>query len=135
MDAPLCPYCNIPAALIDSSVIYHKSYGHAWLCEWCRAYVGCHSGTTRPLGTLANAELRAWRRKAHEVFDVLWRAKMRRDKCPQHEARTAGYRWLAAQMGMTTARCHIGWFNVDECQQVVRLCTQVRLVKNRPTTG
>lgn len=50
----------------------------AWLClnyPACDSYVGCHPGTENALGTLANAELRAARVKAHGWIDRLWRGK------------------------------------------------------------
>ena len=36
--------------LVDSAVIYGRSYGPIYLCIICGAYVGCHPGSTRPPG-------------------------------------------------------------------------------------
>ena len=50
----------------------------AWLCMHypiCDSYVGVHPGTEIALGTMANAELRAERVKAHLWVDRLWRGK------------------------------------------------------------
>ncbi|CAH2606303.1 conserved protein of unknown function (plasmid) [Rhodovastum atsumiense] len=44
---------------------------------------------------------------AHAAFDRLWQAKMRRDGCTKGVARRAGYRWLASQLYMDPAYCHI----------------------------
>src|SRR5580700_2416837 len=73
-ESVICPYCEQPAKLVDSAEIYGgRSYGWAYLCSPCRAYVGCHDGTKRPLGRLANADLRAAKIRAHDAFDKLWR--------------------------------------------------------------
>lgn len=73
MQKVICPYCGRVAKYVDSSVIYYgHSYGMAYLCRPCNAYVGVHSGTDRPKGSLANAELRGWRKATHARFDPLW---------------------------------------------------------------
>ena len=64
-----CRYCNGDVSIKDSSIIYQQSYGLIHICDSCGAFVGCHKGTSNPLGTLANAELRELRKQAHSVFD------------------------------------------------------------------
>lgn len=58
----ICSYCNNEAKLVSGNVIYpHRpdlAYLRFWQCAPCAAYVGCHKGTTKPLGRIANAELR-----------------------------------------------------------------------------
>ena len=56
-----CDYCGRQAEYVDSKVVYGKSYGMMYLCRNCMAYVGVHKGTDKPLGRLANAELRYWK--------------------------------------------------------------------------
>lgn len=118
----LCPYCNCESELIDSKEIYGRSYGMAYRCPSCSAYVGCHNGTTNALGRLANKELRDCKQKAHAVFDPLWKAKIKKDGCSKHEARKAGYAWLAKELNIDIEDCHIGMFNVQQCQKVYELC-------------
>lgn len=62
---PICPYCDNESELVDSEVVYGKSYGMMFLCSPCDAYVGCHkdSPNNRPLGTLANRSLRSLRKR------------------------------------------------------------------------
>ena len=69
----VCPYCGQVAVLVDSSIVYGRSFGLIYLCAPCDAYVGTHKGSPRhaPLGTLANKELREARLKAHEILDPL----------------------------------------------------------------
>lgn len=126
MTAPTCPYCNNPAELVGGDAIYPHRPDLAgkkmWRCQPCGAWVGCHDGTTTPLGRLANAELRKAKQAAHAAFDRLWQAKLRREGCTKKEARGAAYRWLADQMGLDRETCHIGMFDVDTCRRVVEIC-------------
>ena len=118
-----CQYCKKPAKFVDSKIIYGKSYGMIYLCKECNAYVGVHKGTNRPLGILANAELREWKKKAHASFDPLWKTKLM--------TRREAYEWLAKQMGKSLEKCHIGMFDVSECEQVVDLVTQYNQRRNQ----
>lgn len=119
-----CPYCHSNAKLVDSHQVYHRSYGMIWLCQPCDAYVGVHkeSRNYKPLGRLANQELRKCKIKAHRYFDPLWQNKMVRDKCSKTKARQSGYAWLAKKLGLTVVGCHIGQFNVKQCRKVVEIC-------------
>jgi hypothetical protein len=106
-----CPYCAEEAVLTDSAEVYSRSYGPIYLCRPCQAWVGVHKGTTRPLGTLANAELREWRKRAHAAFDPLW--KGRRMK------RAVAYQRLAEIVGVPKQQAHIGMFTVEQCQKLI----------------
>lgn len=116
MKKVFCPYCGRQAELVDSKVIYGKSYGHkVYLCRNCMAYVGCHKGTDKPLGRLANAELRRWKMEAHAAFDPLWKYGRFKGK------RNAAYAWLAQKMGLPVEKTHIGMFDVAECQRAIQI--------------
>ncbi len=122
----ICPYCNEPSKYVDSREVYGRSYGMIYLCRPCDAYVGVHKGTDKPLGRLANKQLREWKKMAHAAFDPLWKAKFirRRAENPEykkHYARGSGYKWLAGQLGIDGKDCHIGMFDVDMCRRVVNL--------------
>ena len=78
-----CDYCHRDAQRVGAE----KLYPHRpdligkwfWECEPCGAYVGCHPGTTVPLGRLANAELRRAKQSVHRALDPLWKSgKMKR---------------------------------------------------------
>lgn len=120
--ARICPYCGAKPVYTDSSVVYRKSYGMIYLCIPCNAFVGVHEGTDKPLGRLANAELRLWKKRAHAVFDVLWKHK---EACgtPHHKARQAAYKWLSKELGLPPQHTHIGMFDVGLCKKVVALCS------------
>ena len=124
-----CDYCNKQPKYVDSSVVYGKSYGMIYYCKPCDAYVGVHKGTDKPLGRLANRELRYWKKEAHKFFDPLWIRKLEKRKKEDSTykkcyARGSGYKWLAKQLGITRENCHIGMFNVDKCKEVVAICSK-----------
>lgn len=110
----ICPYCKSQAEYVDTAVIYRgKSYGMAYLCKPCDAYVGVHKGTDLPLGTLANKEDRIWRMKAHAAFDPLWKTgNMKRRDAYSHMQRL---------MDMSAAEAHISRMTATQCQKLVSL--------------
>lgn len=111
----ICPYCNGNAELVDSAEIYNgRSYGMSYLCRPCWAYVGCHKGTNKPLGRLADADLRHWKQRAHAAFDPMWKQG--------NYTRNKAYAWLAEQLGLTKDECHIGMFDIYMCQKVIEVC-------------
>lgn len=116
----LCDYCQEPPELVTGKAIYpHRKDLYSkqfWLCNNCGAYVGTHKNSPghKPLGRLANAELRLAKGEAHSAFDPLWRTGAR--------TRTEAYNWLANQLGIQIYDCHIGMFNVATCKRVVDVC-------------
>ena len=66
-----CPYCDgVIEFLSSSESIYHgRDYGPVYICKPCQAWVGCHRGTIKPLGRLADKELRRAKIAAHDAFD------------------------------------------------------------------
>ncbi len=112
----ICPYCSCPVALVDSKIIYGKSYGQIYLCLVCGAYVGCHPGGTRPLGTPADRATRTARYMAHQAFDPLWkRGQMTRRQV---------YAWLSQRMRLPPEQTHIGMFDQAQCCRVMQLCAE-----------
>lgn len=110
-----CDYCGRETEYVDSKVIYGKSYGKIYLCRNCMAYVGVHKGTDKPLGRLANAELRNWKKAAHAAFDPLWKYGRFRGH------RNAAYAWLAQKMGLPVEKTHIGMFDVGQCRKAIEI--------------
>jgi len=117
MKTPDCPYCGAVSQLVDGSVIYpHRPdlrEKQFYLCKPCDAYVGCHPGTTRPLGRLADAKLRAAKKAAHANFDRLWKSG--------EMGRSVAYAKLSKLMSIPADQTHIGMFNVEQCFQVIKL--------------
>lgn len=120
-----CDYCGGLAEYVDSAEIYNgTSYGMIYLCRPCRAYVGVHKGTNRPLGRLADAQLRYWKKKAHDAFDPIWKYGN------PHGGRNGAYAWLAKQMGLPKEKTHIGMFDVEQCKQVIDIVNKRDFLPN-----
>lgn len=107
-----CPYCNKPAPWVENKEKYGRNYGKSYMCYWCKdcdAYVGCHENTKRPLGTMANKELREWRIKAHGAIDWLWKSK----RMKRHNM----YKLLKEKMGRDI---HIGESDIETCKEIIK---------------
>lgn len=116
-----CPMCGASARLVNSKQIYGKYFGLMWVCEnypECNCYVGCHMGTTKPLGNLANKATRKARMRAHSVFDKLWKDGIMPRKIAYEEA--------AYLMGKYPF--HIGELSEQECNKFINL-VEKRLIK------
>jgi hypothetical protein len=101
--------------LEDSAIIYGKSYGYIYICHACDAYVGCHKGTTNPLGTLADFFTRQARKAAHQHFDPIWK------NCTLK--RKEAYRRLGNFMKKSKRETHIAKFTIEECKRVLEFKT------------
>ena len=119
----LCPYC------LRVTRFGYRGFKGVYQCEKCDARVGCHEGSKRAFGKLANAELRLLRNDAHYSFDQLWIRKMQRKGIRKPDARRAAYVWLAGQMGLTIATAHIGNFSLEQCKEAVSICKPYQLKK------
>lgn len=126
---PICPYCGAAAEKVTGDIQYpHRNdmgKKFFWRCVPCQAWVGCHIGTDRPLGRLADAELRTWKRRAHDAFDPLWRTTAHRRR--NTGARTRAYQALAHALGIPAADCHIGMFDIDLCRRTVALAPTLKM--------
>ena len=109
----VCPYCNKEAEFVDNAKIYGRRYGQSYMayqCKPCDALVGVHENDpNRPLGTMANKELRGWRIKAHAAIDPIWKERGTRRK--------SVYRWLNETLGREV---HIGQADIDACKEIIK---------------
>lgn len=112
-----CAECGKMPTKVSGEVIYpHRQDLHDrwyWKCE-CGAYVGCHGGTDRPLGSPAGPDLRRARMVAHYAFDPIWRNGFMR--------RGEAYAWLGREIGKPTNEVHISWMTIPEAEEVTRIC-------------
>ena len=126
VDDILCDYCNEPTDLLTGDEVYRGrgdlSHKYFYVCKPCDAWVGCHPGSMRPLGRLANYDLRQAKKRAHAAFDPLWKRKIENEGCKKRTARNAGYQWLADQLSIDVDDCHIGMFDEEKCRKVVEVC-------------
>jgi len=116
-----CDKCNVPAILMkDSTPVYGRDYGPLWICSnfpRCDARCGCHPGTHRPLGSLADRETRNLRKAVHNAFDPLWkRGTIKRSRA---------YETLAERMQIAVSECHVGMFTAEQCRQALRIITRM----------
>ncbi|GAA0567720.1 zinc-finger-containing protein [Halomonas salifodinae] len=128
---PICPYCGQFSRKVGGDAIYphrpdlyHKTF---YQCAPCDAHVGTHPGTDKPLGRLANAELREWKQRTHAAFDPIWKDRYLRKSAadPDYKkgmARGGRYKRLAELMGIDKEDCHIGMFDVAACQLAIQIC-------------
>ena len=110
MEIPkICRYCGGVVHLVSAADVYGMAAAKRlgieqekfYQCQNCNARIGCHKGTTRPLGNLANETLRMKRKETHQIFDSFWR---------EHGmTRTQGYHWMAKKTApIRAARPHRG---------------------------
>lgn len=107
----ICPYCNKEAVWTENKAMYGRNYGKSYMCYYCKpcdAYVGCHNNTEKPLGTMANRELRKLRKKVHNTIDHYWKSgKMRRSYV---------YNLLNNHYGRSV---HVGESDVEMCKDLI----------------
>lgn len=113
-----CNYCNNDCLWVENKYIYGKNYGKSfmiWLCEKCDAYVGCHNNTKKPLGTLANKELRLLRKRAKNIFiNKLMGGNWSCDR----KTKTKAYKILNNHF---KKEFHFGSSSISECKNVIKL--------------
>lgn len=135
MEAPTCN-CGLVSRLTNGKEIYpHRPDLHSkaiYVCDGCGGRVGCHPGTTNPLGTPADAELRNARMKVHELMDPIWKTAEKSPcysdgkdrkaiKIIRRAARSRVYAYLAHHMKMDRSETHTGMFNMQQCREAYRL--------------
>ena len=104
----ICRYCGGAVRLVSASKVYGPAAAARlgierqsfYQCQNCNARVGCHPGSTRPLGNLANEALRMKRMETHHVFDSFWKER--------GMSRTQAYKWMAKKMRLSEELAHIG---------------------------
>ena len=117
----ICRYCGGAVRLVSASKVYGPAAAARlgierqsfYQCQNCNARVGCHPGSTRPLGNLANEALRMKRMETHHVFDSFWKER--------GMSRTQAYKWMAKKMRLSEELAHIGGFEI-----LIKLCEKER---------
>lgn len=114
-NAEVCPYCKSSTKRVKQDVIYGQRFNDKdVICcvnyPKCDSYVGTHTDG-RPLGRLADADLRLLKKDAHYYFDKLWKDKLLK--------RNVAYKLLAEHIGLPRNYTHIGWFKAETCRMVI----------------
>ena len=120
---PICPSCSNEGRLVSGDQIYphrpdlaHKKF---YLCSDCDTFVGCHPGSIRPLGSMADKELRRIRSQTHDMFDRIWKDHNH----PNHMSRYKAYQWLGTKLGLSSV--HIGESDRDRCMLIQKIVRKV----------
>lgn len=109
-----CSYCKKQARFCENKEIYGRNYGKSYMCYYCQdcdARVGVHNNRAdKPLGTMANKELRHLRVKVHSIIDPLWKSgKMKRKQV---------YKLLEDTFGR---KIHIGESDEKTCLEIIKI--------------
>ena len=112
-------HCGARAMLRPASVIHGNKAKEKYLyiCSRypaCDSYVGVHQKTLKPLGTLADKELRAKRIQAHQIFNRLWESGLMK--------KWQAYKWMAGKFGLNNQQAHIAKFSNYMCNELITLC-------------
>ncbi len=124
----ICPYCNCETELVPSKEIYGPDSTYDSYHYRCKKnpdhYVGTYQNRypkNQSLGRLADKELRAWKMKGHEAFDPLHKGPN-----PHFKDSKSAYKWLSKEMKIDTRYTHFGMFTIEQCQQAIALCQQLK---------
>lgn len=125
-NAHICAYCLKETELIDSIKVYRESYGLIFYCGDCQAWCGVHHGSSdQSLGVPAKKELRDLRHEAHKWYEPLIAAKVNQLGVSKRKAKAAGYAWIAKLLNIDTTESHIGYFNIKQCEIVIKACKAI----------
>ncbi|WP_347136434.1 zinc-finger-containing protein [[Clostridium] symbiosum] len=112
----ICNICGEKVEYISNAEIYGRQYGSGFCyrCTACGAYVGTHKPwPDKAMGILANAEMREWKIRCHDLFDSFWRQSGK----GMQKRRQKLYRRLAEEMGIAVTECHFGYFKLEQLKQ------------------
>lgn len=123
-----CEFCGSPVILTSNKYIYGREYGNGlcYMCTglWCDAYVGVHDGSCNPKGRLADKELRTLRKRAHALFDPLWKTQGK-----YRMTRSGAYSWLARELDISPKECHFSWFDKAMIRRAIRILQEDAALK------
>ena len=115
-----CQYCCKETTVVSGNKLYpagHRlSLKEFYYCSDCDAWVGMHLESKKPFGSVAKKDLRLKRKMAHDAFDEIWKNNI------FNMTRKEAYSWLSKKMNMSNNKCHIGAFNIEQCNSVIIFC-------------
>jgi hypothetical protein len=109
----VCRYCRSPVHLVSAEKVFPGTNlsANLYFCEGCGARVGVHEGTGEPVGYLADAELRRWRRVLHQALDPL-RREARWYPEPVHEL-------IQDALDVPEERAHVAMLSIREIKNMI----------------
>ena len=117
-----CPGKNCMGYL----VLRKSRRGPFWGCvcfPMCDVRHGAHPDGS-PMGVPAEKQVRQARIKAHLALDNLFGEES--SKGARIKVRGRLYKWLGNKMGIPVEEAHIGKFNEQQCQEVIRLVQEFK---------
>lgn len=122
-DIKICPFCGHEVVKTSNKEIYGKEYGNGvcYLCRNCKASVGTHPDG-RPLGILANREMRILKKACHDLFDYVWKT----DKMPRNSA----YEILSEKLQIDIKDCHFGHFDMERLFKALKILSDPNWFNN-----
>ena len=104
-----CVECSnyVIAKLVTGAMVYPNtpkvSRDKYWMCNSCKNHVGVHRNANKnklkPLGVIANKELRSIRKTIHDIIDPIWREeKMKRTHIYAIISNELGYNYHTAEL-------------------------------------
>lgn len=122
-----CPDCGSMLVLVEfrGKPLYKCIRASQTACQ------GAHGAKPdgSPMGIPAHWSVRAIRRKAHSVFDLLW------DPRRGMMSRGAAYHWLQGAMKMSEHDAHISRFDAAQCERVLALVRSDFGLEPEPVPG
>lgn len=112
-DCNICSGTSVRSA--RNSEIYGREYGNGmcFICDDCGAFVGCHPDG-KPLGILANKEMRELKKQCHALFDPVWKDK-------KLLKRNEVYYRLSKRLGIEQKDCHFGHFDIPMLEKALEV--------------
>lgn len=117
-----CVDCNkdVEARLTNGQETYkHRPDLYSlpfWICDICKNFVGTHHNSddkTKPLGVIANKELKQLRVKIHSIIDPIWKSgKEDRKALYARLSKLLGYRYHTAEIR-----------NIEDANRIIELLT------------
>lgn len=120
-----CVECDkdIEAKTVTGSMVYPNNpkvrFDKFWMCNHCKNFVGCHKRANKnkmkPLGVIANKELKQARIMIHNLIDPIWRQeKMKRGEV---------YAVISSELGYTY---HTGELrSLEEARRVWKIAAEL----------
>ena len=119
-----CPYCGRQAVLRPATYVYGERNldpeNYLYVCGGypaCDSYIGVHKKSLRPMGTLADGNLRHKRIEAHRALNEVINAGV----MTKHGL----YIWLQNRLCLSETEMHIGKFSYFRCEETIRECKKL----------
>ena len=88
-----------------------------WMCRTCKNFVGCHPGTTNPLGSIATRDIKNARAHVHEIMDPIWKSG--------YISRSQLYSEISYALGYIFHTANIN--NIKDANNIIQLLLQYKV--------